>query len=96
MIADGTLYVRDTFIARSFAQVSTLAALVVVLSLLPAIAGDRYVQATVDKDGQLRILTAGGQTIEPVKEGEQVGFAKPQISPGVIDESSRGRPALPG
>ena len=64
-----------------FRPVLPLAALTVVLSLLPAFAADTYIRARVDEDGQLRILTSGGQTIEPKKEGEQVGFAKPEIAP---------------
>ncbi len=63
-------------------EMVTLASLVMVslVSLLPAFPADKYVRATVDEDGQLRIMTVAGQTIEPPKEREQVGFAKPQIS----------------
>jgi len=70
------------FLGGRFIPVLTLAALAVVsLSRVPAVAGDIYIRATVDPDGQLRILTAGDQTLEPKKEREQVGFANPQISP---------------
>ena len=51
------------------------------LSLLPASPPQRYIRATVDADGQLRIATAAGKTIVPAKKKEQVGFSKPQISP---------------
>ena len=54
--------------------------LVGLLSVLPVFAADTYVRVTVGKDGQLRILTAGGQTIAPKKDVEQVGFGKPQMS----------------
>lgn len=60
----------------------TFAALAVaLLTLSSAFAAETYVRATVDEDGQLRVLTAGGQTIEPKKELGQLGFTKPQISP---------------
>ena len=58
--------------------------LVGLLSVLPVFAADTYVRVTVGKDGQLRILTAGGQTIAPKKDVEQVGFGKPQISPNGV------------
>jgi hypothetical protein len=62
-------------------QVMTLAAVMsVLLASLQAVAGDAYVRARVDADGQLRIATAAGQTIEPKKDPEQVGFAKPQVA----------------
>jgi hypothetical protein len=51
------------------------------LSLLPAFPAERYVRATVDGEGQLRITTAAGKTIVPAKKKEQIGFSKPQISP---------------
>jgi hypothetical protein len=51
------------------------------ISQVPAVATGRYVEATVDEAGQLRIVTAGGQIIEPKKEPQQVGFDKPLISP---------------
>jgi len=73
---------KTRFPGSHFVSVLTLAALAVAwLSLLPAFAADTYVRATVDSDGQLRILTSAGQTLEPKKEIEQVGFADPQISP---------------
>jgi len=46
-----------------------------------AFAADKYLQAEVDRDGQLRIVLASGRTFVPAKNGDQVGFAKPQISP---------------
>jgi hypothetical protein len=63
-------------------RVLPLAALAVVLpSAWPAFAAATYLRATVDPDGQLRIVTTAGRTIAPIKDSEQVGFAKPQISP---------------
>jgi hypothetical protein len=68
--------------ASHLTRVLTVAALTVsLMTLSPAFQADRYVRATVDDDGQLRIRTADGQTIEPPKEREQVGFSRPQISP---------------
>lgn len=55
---------------------------IILLSFSSAAAADRYVRATVDEDGQLRIVTAAGRTIEPIKEKDQIRFAKPQIAPG--------------
>ena len=55
---------------------------ILLLSLSAAAAADRYVRATVGEDGQLRIVTAAGRTIEPIKETDQVRFAKPEIAPG--------------
>jgi hypothetical protein len=63
--------------AGDLVRVVTLATAALLLALLPAVAADRYVRATVDEDGQLRILTSDGRTIEPMKEPEQAGFAKP-------------------
>jgi hypothetical protein len=71
---------RDTIRGDHFMRVLTTV-LVALMSVLPVFAGDTYVRATVGEDGQLRILTAGGQTIAPKKDVEQVGFGKPQISP---------------
>lgn len=51
------------------------------LLVAPAAAAETYVRATIDQDGQLRILTADGRNIEAKREGEQIGFANPQISP---------------
>ncbi|HKE86091.1 MAG TPA: hypothetical protein VKB50_20165 [Vicinamibacterales bacterium] len=55
---------------------------ILLLSLSSAAAAERYVRATVGEDGQLRIATAAGRTIEPIKETDQVRFAKPEIAPG--------------
>jgi hypothetical protein len=70
------------FLSGQSRRVVALVVLAVALgSLLPALAADTYLRATVDGDGQLRIVMAGGQTVEPMKEKEQLGFAKPQVSP---------------
>jgi hypothetical protein len=61
--------------------VSLATASVASLSLLPAVAADTYVRATVDEDGQLRIVTASGRIIEPTKDEDQLEFGAPQISP---------------
>ena len=63
-------------------ELLTLSLVIVsLLWVLPASRVDRYVRATLDSDGQLRIATAAGETIVPAKEREQVGFSQPQISP---------------
>ena len=56
---------------------------VAVLSVLglPVFAAETYVAANVAADGQLRITTAAGKTIQPKKEREQVAFAQPLVSP---------------
>src|SRR5258705_1691297 len=54
--------------------------LIVLLPRSLVLAADIYVSATVDDQGVLRILTKGGREIVPIKEPEQVGFSKPQIS----------------
>ena len=73
---------KTGFLGGPLAPVLTPAAFAVALvAVLPVFAADIYIRATVDQDGQLRILTAGGQTLEPTKEREQVRFANPQISP---------------
>ena len=43
-------------------------------------ASETYVRADVI-DGQLRIVTSRGRTIEPAKDSGQVSFSKPEISP---------------
>jgi len=45
-----------------------------------ASAADRYVSASVDEAGALRIVTSDGRTIVQGKEREQVGFDKVAIS----------------
>jgi hypothetical protein len=62
--------------------IHAVAALSLTLLPLPARADDSYVRATVELDGRLRIVTAGGRTIEPEKEPGQEAFAKPRIAPG--------------
>jgi len=47
----------------------------------PAFAADRYVGASVDEAGSLRIRTSDGRTIVQPKEAGQVGFDKAAISP---------------
>ena len=47
----------------------------------PGLAAERYVKASVDAAGALRILTSDGRTIVPPKEPEQVGFDNVAISP---------------
>ncbi|HEX2225202.1 MAG TPA: hypothetical protein VHN15_13460 [Thermoanaerobaculia bacterium] len=42
---------------------------------------ERYVQATVDEQGQLTILTEDGRSIVTAKDHEQVAFSNPQVSP---------------
>jgi hypothetical protein len=54
--------------------------LIVLLPRSLVLAADIYVSAVVDDQGVLRILTKGGREIVPMKEPEQVGFSKPQIS----------------
>ena len=46
-----------------------------------ASAADRYVSASVDEAGALRILTSDGRTIVQTREPEQVGFDKVVVSP---------------
>lgn len=52
----------------------------------PASAQERYVSASVDTDGRLRIVTATGSVVAPVREpergtlGPQVGYKDIQIS----------------
>jgi len=46
----------------------------------PCSAADSYRRASVDKAGQLRILTKDGRAIAPKKEADQVGFDKVAIS----------------
>ena len=43
-------------------------------------ASETYIEATIDKDGQLHIITADHRDIMPQKDSEQVGFDKPAIS----------------
>ena len=43
-------------------------------------ASEAYIEATVDKEGQLHIITADHRDIMPKKDHDQVGFAKPTIS----------------
>jgi hypothetical protein len=52
--------------------------LVAVASLCAAV--DRYVGASVDETGQLRILTSDGRALVLAKEAEQVGFDRIAIS----------------
>lgn len=53
-----------------------------ILSTVPTfVSAPRYVRATVDQDGQLRILTGDGQAITIAKEDTQVGFEQIAISP---------------
>ncbi len=54
--------------------------LIVLLPQSLVLATDIYASAAVDDQGVLRILTKGGREIVPMKEPEQVGFSKPQIS----------------
>ena len=49
-------------------------------SSLSAARADRYVSATIDAQGQLRIRTKDGREIAPTKEKEQVGFSHAQVS----------------
>jgi hypothetical protein len=63
---------------------NTMLAICAALSLAfawPCAASDRYVRASVDEAGHLRILTSDGRTITIPKEGEQVGFEQIAISP---------------
>lgn|SRR5215831_3495058 len=60
-------------------MVSLLVALLTVLPLSLA-ASEMYIEATVDKAGQLHIVTADHRDIMPEKDHEQVGFDKPAIS----------------
>jgi len=43
-------------------------------------ASEMYIEATVDKEGQLHIVTADHRDIMPEKENEQDGFDTPAIS----------------
>jgi len=43
-------------------------------------AGELYVQATIDREGQLHLVTADRRQITPAKERDQVGFDRPAIS----------------
>jgi hypothetical protein len=73
---------RQAFLGRRVTRVLPLTGVILaLLSQSAPFAADTYVQATVNEAGQLRIVTAAGQTIEPTKEPDQVGFAKPLISP---------------
>src|SRR5262245_16461538 len=54
---------------------------IVVAVASPSFAADRYVRASIDEGGALRILTSDGRTVVPSKEPEQVGFDKVAISP---------------
>ena len=47
----------------------------------PGLAAERYIKASVDSEGALRILTSDGRAIVPPKEPEQVGFDDVAISP---------------
>ena len=72
---------RKAFFGRHVTRVPAVTGVILaLLSQSAAFAADTYVQATINEAGQLRIVTAAGQTIEPTKEPEQVGFAKPLIS----------------
>ncbi len=56
------------------------ATLLLLASSRSSFAADRYVQASIDQAGQLRISTKNGRKIVPKKDAEQVGFDKPAIS----------------
>src|SRR5215475_13686573 len=43
-------------------------------------AGELYVQATIDQEGQLHLVTADRRQITPARAPDQVGFDKPAIS----------------
>jgi hypothetical protein len=58
-----------------------LIAIAIVLACSPVRAADRYVEATVDQQGQLRIRVDGGHEIRPKLSNGQVGFDTPAISP---------------
>jgi len=58
-----------------------MAAGAIALWLSPVFAAETYLRASVDYDGQLRIMTASGQTIEPRRDEDQVAFGTPRISP---------------
>jgi len=60
--------------------VSLLCAAVVILAASP-LAADRYVSASVDEAGALRIVTSDGRAIVQEKEPEQVGFDQVEVSP---------------
>jgi hypothetical protein len=56
------------------------AMLLLLASSQSSFAEDRYIQASIDQAGQLRIATRNGREIVPKKDAEQVGFDKPIIS----------------
>lgn len=58
---------------------SLLASFLLALPLSLA-AGETYIEATVDTDGQLHIVTADHRDIMPQKDNDQVGFERPAIS----------------
>ena len=60
---------------------TSLVSLVVAIVFAIAPAAERYVSATIDPSGQLRIVTSSRRTISPEKTGDQVGFSAPRISP---------------
>jgi hypothetical protein len=47
----------------------------------PSTAADRYVRASVDESGRLRIETAGGRIITVAKERDESGFTQIAVSP---------------
>jgi hypothetical protein len=62
-------------------QVSWLVAALIITFAYPCAAAERYLRASIDEAGHLRILTRDGRTITIPKEGDQVGFAQIAISP---------------
>jgi hypothetical protein len=44
-------------------------------------ASDSYIAAAIDPSGQLYITTKRHREITPKKEGNQIGFARPEIAP---------------
>lgn len=58
-----------------------LVLLALALACTSTAAAETYVQATVDKTGQLRIITNKRREIVPKKKADQVGFDQVAISP---------------